>query len=69
MIELSLKSASRFVANVTSNKGIRSLLLGKIYEMAVKATKHVSATISGSNYKNFVNLMVLISSSVANSYI
>lgn len=46
-MEFSLKRASKFVAKVTSNNGIRSLLLGKMYEIAVKATKQVSATISG----------------------
>jgi hypothetical protein len=42
-----------FEASDLSKIGTKSALLGKIYEIAVNATKQVSATISGGDYINY----------------
>lgn len=39
---------------MVSKYGTKSPLLGRIYEIAVKTTRHVSPIISGLFFKNFV---------------
>ena len=51
----------RLFMRVRSNNGTRSSLLGNTYEIAVIATKHVSAMISGGERKNLVSLYYTIS--------
>jgi hypothetical protein len=50
-----------FMLRTLSKKGTRSALLGKAYDIAVKATKQVSPIISGFDYKNFVSIYAAIS--------
>ena len=54
--EPELKRVSIFLARTSSKTGTKSVLLGRMYEIAVRATRHVSAIISLGLFKNAESL-------------